>query len=199
MIVSTDTRSPAPGWLRAATWVAVLCALPFGLIYCDRPEAPTEPDEETAAELVVLEGPQESPDPADTGLEELLSTREEEINQDILQEVESGALSAVQGRNLSAYVAGAKAGLLISFEGRYISEAEKQALADRLSDSFNRKKLPDRIADSLMIQEFIIQAITKDQVEILLRATRSLERVNRPAPPIIRRPPGGASQIVEVK
>ena len=196
MIVSTDTRSPAPGWLRAATWVAVLCALPFGLIYCDRPDAPTQPDEETAAESV-LEAPQESPDPADTGLEELLSTREEEINQDILQEVESGALSAVQGLNLSAYVAGAKAGLLISFEGRNLSEAEKQAVADRLSESFNRKKLPDRIADSLMTQEFI-QAMTKADVEILLRATRALERVNRPAPPIIKRPPGGAPQIAEV-
>ena len=48
MIVSTDARSPAPRWLRAATWVAVLCALPFGLIYCDRSEAPTEADEEAA-------------------------------------------------------------------------------------------------------------------------------------------------------
>ena len=198
MIVSTDPRSPAPRWLRAATWVAVLCTLPFGLIYCDRPDAPTEPDEETAAELVALDAPQESQEPSDTDLEELLSTREEEINQDILQEVESGALSPVQGRNLSGYVAGAKAGLLISFEGRDLSEAEKQAVADRLSESLNRKKLSNRIADSLMTQEFI-QAMTKADVEILLRASRSLERVNRPAPPIIRRPPGGAPQIVEVK
>ena len=50
MIVSTDTRSQAPRWLRAATWAAALCALPFGLIYCDRPE-PTETDEETAADV----------------------------------------------------------------------------------------------------------------------------------------------------
>ena len=187
MIVSTDTRAPAPRWLRAATWVALLCALPFGLVYCDRPEAPTATD----AELVVLDAPQESPEPADTDLEELLSSREEEINQDILQEVEAGALSAAQGGVLSVYVAGAKAGLLISFEGRDLSEAEKQAVADRLSESVNRKKQPDRIADSLMTQEFI-QAVTKDQVEILLRASRLLERVNRPVPPIIRRPLGGA-------
>ena len=194
MIVSTDTRAPAPRWLRAATWVALLCALPFGLVYCDRPEAPTATD----AELVVLDAPQESPEPADTDLEELLSSREEEINQDILQEVEAGALSAAQGGVLSVYVAGAKAGLLISFEGRDLSEAEKQAVADRLSESVNRKKQPDRIADSLMTREFI-QAVTKDQVEILLRASRLLERVNRPVPPIIRRPLGGAPQIVEVK
>ena len=43
------------------------------------------------------------------------------------------------------------------------------------------------------------QAMTKASVEIVLRATRSLDRVNRPAPPIIRRPPGGAPQIAEVK
>ena len=198
MIVSTDTRSPAPRWLRAATWAAVLCALPFGLIYCDRAE-PTETDEETAAESVVPDAAQESQEPADTDLEELLSIREEEIRRDILQEVESGALSAIQGRELSVYVAGAKAGLLISYGGRELSDAEKQAIAGRLSESVNRTNLPDGIAmrDTLINLE-LLRAEMKAHGEVLQRATRLLERSRlpilkkRPFPPLIRRLPSRA-------
>ena len=36
LIVSSDTRPPAPRWLRTVGRVALLCAVPLGLIYCDR-------------------------------------------------------------------------------------------------------------------------------------------------------------------
>lgn len=210
MIVSTDTRSPAPRWLRAATWVALLCALPFGLIYCDRPEAATEPDEEAAADVVV-DAPQESPEPAESDLDAVLSNREEDINEDILQEVESGALSAVQGLEFSAYVAGAKAELLISYGDLDLSREEKQRLADILSASVDQKRLPGGIAmrDSLLQRE-LIQSVLKDHSELLQRATQRLVRfhpivkrpappiIKRPLPPLLKRPPVGNSQVVEV-
>jgi hypothetical protein len=197
MIVSTDTRSPAPRWLRAATWVAVLCALPFGLIYCDRPEAPTEPGEEAAPD-VVLDAPQEASQSAESDLDAVLSNREDEINRDILQEVESGALSAVQGHELSAYVAGAKAGLLISYGDLDLSRPEKQRLADRLSESVNRKRLPGGIAmRDTSLQRELIQSVLTDHSELLQRATHRLVRlppiVKRPAPPIIKGPLRGSS------
>ena len=193
IIVSTDTRSPAPRWLRAATWVAVLCALPFGLIYCDRPEAPTESDEEAAADLVVLDAPQESSEPAESDLDAVLSTREEEINRDILQKVGSGALSVVQGLELSAYVAGAKTGLLISYGDLDLSRPEKQRLADRLSASVDRKRLPRGIAmRDTSLQRELIQSVLMDHSELLQRASQRLVRlppiVRRPAPPIIKKP-----------
>ena len=197
MIVSTDARSPAPRWLQAATWVAVLCALPFGLIYCDRPEAPTEPDEEAAAESVVLDAPQESAEPAESDLDAVLSNREEEINQYILQEVESGALSVVQGLELSAYVAGTKAGLLVSYGDLDLSRWENQRLADRLSESVDRKRLPGGIAmrDSLLQRE-LIQSVLGDHSELLQGASQRLVRlppiVSRPAPPIITGPLRGS-------
>ena len=208
MIVSNDTSSPAPRWLRAATWVAVLCALPFGLIYCDRSDAPTGADEEEAAGLVVPDAPQEVSEPAESDIEAILATREEEINQGILQEVESGALSAVQGLELSAYVAGAKAGLLISYGDRDLSEAEKQLAADRLSESVDRKRPPDGTAmrDTLLQRE-LIQSALREHSELIRRVSLRLVRFHpiekRPAPPIIKgplpllpkRPPGGASQI----
>ena len=49
MIVSADTRSPAPRWLRTTGRLALLCALPLGLIYCDWA---TAVDEETAMDPV---------------------------------------------------------------------------------------------------------------------------------------------------
>ena len=202
MIVSTDTRAPAPRWLRATTWIAVLCALPFGLIYCDRPEALTEADEETATDPM-LDAPRESLEPADTDFEALLSTREEEINQDILQEVESGALSATQGGVLSAYVAGAKAGLLGSYADRSLSEAERQAGADKLSEGFNRKRktLSNRVSmrDSWTNEEPTRLTVRADAERFHFLIMRRLERlhpiVKRPIPPIIKKPPSELQRL----
>ena len=59
MIVSTDTRAPSPRPVRA-TWVAVLCALPFGLVYCDRPSPPTADEEEAATETEAVESADET-------------------------------------------------------------------------------------------------------------------------------------------
>lgn len=36
MIVSTDASPAAPGWLRTTSRLTLLCALPLGLIHCDR-------------------------------------------------------------------------------------------------------------------------------------------------------------------
>lgn len=112
MIVSTDTRSPAPRWLRAATWMAVICALPFGLVYCDRPTAPTAPmaaDEETTAdpaEGAVLDRLDELRAAADEAIR-VLSRRESQIQELIREAMESGTISERRGRELSAYVSGA--------------------------------------------------------------------------------------------
>ena len=52
MIVSTRTRAPAPRWLRATGRVALLCALPLGLIYCDWATAPMAADDEAGVDPV---------------------------------------------------------------------------------------------------------------------------------------------------
>lgn len=45
MIVETRT-STTPRWLRTAAWALAICALPLGIVYCDRPETPVAPDQE---------------------------------------------------------------------------------------------------------------------------------------------------------
>lgn len=46
MIVETNTTT-TPRWLRTAAWALAICALPLGMVYCDRPETPAAPDDET--------------------------------------------------------------------------------------------------------------------------------------------------------
>jgi len=112
MIVSTDNRSPAPRWLRTASRLAVACALPFGLIYCDRPTAIEEETTMDPVEGAALDTPDEV-SAAVGEVVESLSRRAAQIHEllrELREAVESGALSEQRGRELSAYVSGAASG-----------------------------------------------------------------------------------------
>ncbi|WP_428278173.1 hypothetical protein [Candidatus Palauibacter sp.] len=47
MIAKSNT-STTPGWLRTAAWIAVICALPLGLVYCAQPDTSAEVGAEAA-------------------------------------------------------------------------------------------------------------------------------------------------------
>ena len=51
MIVDTN-KTATPGWLRTAAWIAVICALPLGLVYCGQPDTPATVDDATEAPAV---------------------------------------------------------------------------------------------------------------------------------------------------
>ena len=116
MIVSTDTRPPAPRLPRIVGRVALLCALPLGLIYCDWATAPMSVDE---AGVDPLE------EPAPVGMDELrvaaeaaaqaLSQREAALQELIREGMESGALTEQRGRELSANLSGAAWGTFESY------------------------------------------------------------------------------------
>ena len=97
MIVSTDTHPLTPRWLRIAGRVALLCALPLGLVYCDR---------RTTSEGAALDTPEEVSAVVDEYVESL-SRGGEEIQERIREAIESGTLSEERGRELSADVTGA--------------------------------------------------------------------------------------------
>ena len=46
MIVEDNTTTTTPRWLRTGAWIAAVCALPLGIVYCDQPETPATPDDE---------------------------------------------------------------------------------------------------------------------------------------------------------
>ena len=189
MIISTDTRSPAPRRLRFATWGAVLCALPFGLIYCDKAATPVEDEPPPEAEM--LEDPGET---IASDLADILTRREEDIHRSILERVESGALDEHRGGLLSAYVSGAKAGLLIHYEGRDLSDDEKQAVADRLTASAERVNPAPGAAleDAAVFRELLVDQLTTEILAMeaeFIRNFRKVQllRVPRPHFPIIVR------------
>ena len=140
MIVSTDTRSPAPRLLRIVGRAALLCALPLGLIYCDWATAPMAADEA---------GVDPVEEPAPVGMDELrtatdaaprfaqaLSQREAALQELILDGIESGAVSEQRGRALGAYLSGAASGYLAVY-------ARDNAVSDEILES---------LRDSLMAE-----------------------------------------------
>lgn len=184
MIVSTDTRSPAPRPLRAATWVAVLCALPFGLVYCDRPS----PDQEEAAtETEALESAEDN---FDGDLADILTRYEEGIHRKIRERVKAGDLDEHAGRVLSAYVSGAKAGLLARHMDRDLSVEEKRRAAEELAGSAEWDGLDSRAtlerARTLILEQAASDLDAALQREQEARLAR-LREVVRPALPIIWR------------
>lgn len=105
MIVSTRTRAPAPRWLRATGRLALLCALPLGLIYCDWA---TAVEEETAVDPVEEAGPADVDElGAAADAAGLSPSLLEAVYQDIIREaMEAGALSGRRGPELNAYLTG---------------------------------------------------------------------------------------------
>lgn len=185
MIVSPDSRPPAPRWLRAATWVAVLCALPFGLIYCDRPSTPTEGEEETAPGAEALETADQT---FDGDLADILTRREEDIHRKIRERVKAGDLDEHAGRVLSAYVSGAKAGILARHMDRSLSVEEKRRAAEELTESAEWDGLDSRAtlekARTLILEQAASDLDAALQREQEARMAR-LREVFRPPMPII--------------
>lgn len=114
MIVSTDTRPPAPRWVRTTGRVALLCALPLGLIYCDWATVPTAVDDKTGMDPVEESAPVDV-DELRAAAEAAAGAlaRREAVLQDLIREaMESGDLTEQRGRELSAYLSGAASGRL---------------------------------------------------------------------------------------
>lgn len=97
MIAEEDTAAP-PRWLRTAAWVAVICALPLGIVYCGRPDATATPGGETTetADVVADDAVQ-----ADAGKEASGDRRTARLNQlrrDLRARVAAGEITAEQAR-----------------------------------------------------------------------------------------------------
>ena len=174
MIVSTDTRPPAPRWLRITGRVALLCALPFGLIYCERRvatdgAAPDTPEEVAAAVDEFLES---------------LAREGEEIQERIGQAMESGALTEERGRELSGHVTGAASELLVRYSlDHEISEEDVRFASSRAITELSRRA---EMLEALEEMQELIEEIGRtpeeerhqlsDRIEELSRRVRDASR-----------------------
>lgn len=147
MIVSTDNRSPAPRWLRTASRLAMACALPFGLIYCDRPTAIEEETTMDPVEGAALDTPDEVFAAVGEVLESL-SLRAARIQELLRELMESGRLSEERGRELSAFVSGAASGGLTRAVLDYaIAAAAYEAAADEFLSELAETNRELRLGD----------------------------------------------------
>ncbi len=191
MIVSTDTRSPTPRWLRLAGRVALLCALPFGLIYCDR---------RTASEGAALDTPEEVSAVVDEYLESL-SRGGEEIQERIREAIESGRLSEERGRELSAHVTGAASDLLIRYTlDHEISEEDVRFASSRaITELSRRAEMRDALEemrDALEETQELIEEIRTTPEEERYQLSGRIEELNRRVRDAGRRSLGGMGSSV---
>ena len=124
VILAIGTTSPTPPWLRRAAGAVFVCALPFGLIYCDQPATPVE------AADAVLDADEEA-ETRQASLEEILTRREEDLNARVLGLVEQGKISEGQGDVLRSEVSGYSAGITFAVRGQELRYADRLVLADR--------------------------------------------------------------------
>ena len=94
MIMTRKAAAPAPRWLRVATWIAVACVLPLGMLYCGTAdEPPRVPIEDTT------EAP---PTPLAWSDEAFLNAEVAELADQMLAEIDIAAITTEYG-SLGAY------------------------------------------------------------------------------------------------
>ncbi|MDE2794599.1 MAG: M56 family metallopeptidase [Gemmatimonadota bacterium] len=124
VILAPGKTSPTPPWLRHAAGAVFVCALPFGLIYCDQAVTPAG----VAATVPEADAETET---RQASLEEILTRREEELDARVLGLVEQGKVSEGQGEVLRFEVSGYSAGITIALREQETRLPDRLALADR--------------------------------------------------------------------
>ena len=95
MIMTRRTAAPAPRRLRVATWIAVVCVLPLGTLYCGSAD---EPDRETPAG----DADEAPPTPLAWSDEDFLNAEVAVLADQMLAEIDLDAIRAEHG-SLGAY------------------------------------------------------------------------------------------------
>ena len=97
MIVEKDAAA-APRWLRTAAWVAVICALPLGIVYCGRPDATATPGGETTETADVVADDALQADAGNDTSEDRRTARVNKLRRDLRAGVAAGEITAEQAR-----------------------------------------------------------------------------------------------------
>ncbi len=97
MIVEKNTAT-TPRWLRTAAWIAVICALPLGLVYCGQPDTAATPDGETTETADVVANDATQADDSDDASEDRRTARINQLGRDLRARVAAGEITEEQAR-----------------------------------------------------------------------------------------------------
>ena len=105
-MITQGNTTPAPGWLRTAARIAVVCALPLGVVYCGKPDTPSEPGAEAteavdaALERLEAAGGETASDRASPNQpsERDGTARVNQLRRDLRAKVAAGEITAEQAR-----------------------------------------------------------------------------------------------------
>lgn len=95
MIMTPKTAAPAPRRLRVATWIAVVCVLPFGTLYCGSADGPERA-------VPAADADEAPPTPLAWSDEDFLNAEVAELADQMLAEIDLDAIRAEHG-SLGAY------------------------------------------------------------------------------------------------
>ncbi len=160
MTVDTNT-STTPRWLRTATWIAVICALPLGIVYCSQPDTAAAPDgEATEAPGVETNDAAQAGDGDDASRDRGMA-RVNQLRRDLRAQVAAGEITGEQARQRISRA-------LQRLEAAGGETAGDQASADQASQgdgmariNYLRRDLRARVAAGEITEEQMRQRVSR--------------------------------------
>ena len=135
MIMIRKAGAPAPRRLRVATWIAVVCVLPFGMLYCGSADEPERTPAEDATDA--------PPTPLAWSDEAFLNAEAAELADQMLAEIDFAAITAEHG-SLGAF-------FRVSFaemRGELGAEVEAGNMSEDTAEQF--ASLTEELVDQLI-------------------------------------------------
>ena len=168
MIIEKSTPT-TPRWLRTAAWIAAICTLPLGIVYCSRPDTPAALDEEAAEVLdaqadAAARAGDAGDESRDRGMERL-----NQLGRELRVQVEAGEITEEQARQRMTRARARMA----QVEAVRREAAGGEAAGDRATERARTERL-DQLGRELRVQ---VEAgkITEEQAR--QRMTRARARM----------------------
>lgn len=161
MIMTRKTAAPAPRRLRVATWIAVVCVLPFGMLYCGSAD---DAERATPAE----DASDAPPTPLAWSDEEFLNAEVAELADQMLAEIDIAAITAEHG-SLGAYFQESFA----EMRGELSAEVEAGNMSEGTAEQFAGvaeelvEQLVDRVQSRTLNEEEALNQFVYGFVRVL--------------------------------
>ncbi len=97
-MTTEGNKTAAPRWLRTAAGIAVICALPLGIVYCGQPDAPATTDGEATEAADVEPNDAAQAGDGDDASQNRGMARVDQLRRDLRARVAAGEITEEQAR-----------------------------------------------------------------------------------------------------